>query len=324
MSRTKKNDATLGIDLGGSNIFSVVYNSRNEIIAQDKIDTDAKKGYVDVIDRLREHIHNLEEEIIAKGYSLTGVGLGVPGVITGSGDTIRVAPNLGWENVRPLYDLGLNQRRELQAVLVNDVNAGLMGELTLLPSPPTVTVAYFCGTGVGGALAIDGKLIQGFDGGAGEVGHMVVETDGLVCGCGRTGCLEAYIGKWALNRIISKAIDKKKTSLKKIISYDLEKKPVKSSSLKKAYEEGDEFTVELMNETYSRYLAIGISQLVNFINPELVILGGGIIESMGHGLLPHIFRHLQEHIINTPPQLRLAELGDFAGPAGAAYLSRQS
>jgi glucokinase len=319
---TASNESFLGIDVGGSNIFSVLFDEKYNVLATDKVDTDARKGYESVIRKIKDRIALLEQKSAESGYRLAGIGAGVPGVVSGNGESVRTAPNLGWKNVRPLHDLGLTSRSGLNSVLANDVNAGLMGELTRIQDPPEITVSYFCGTGIGGAIALGGKLVTGFDGGAGEVGHMIIHEDGLLCGCGRKGCLEAYIGKWALNDIIRNGIGRKKTVLGEIINYDLDKKPVKSSSLKKAYEKGDEFTVDLMNNYYSRHLAAGISQVVNFINPGLVILGGGMIESMGPGLLPHIYKFVEEFSINTPPQLQLAALGDFAGPTGAAYLSR--
>ncbi len=312
----------IGMDVGGSNIFSVLFDSDYKPIMQDKIDTDAREGYSDVMKRMRERLDILEQESNRLGYELLGIGIGVPGVVSGDATCVRTAPNLGWNEVYPLKDLGLDDRAGLNSLLVNDVNAGHMGELTLRESSNGIVVSFFCGTGVGGALSIDGNLVTGFDGGAGEVGHMIVSQDGRKCGCGRYGCLEAYIGKWALNDLIQKAIDKKKTVLRELIPYDLSKKPIKSSSLKKAYEKNDPYVRDLMENYYSRHLAVGISQVVNFINPQLVILGGGMMESLGKYLLSHIYHYMDELCINTPPQLQLAELGDFAGPTGAAYLSR--
>ncbi len=323
MTQSVEKAAYIGMDLGGSNLYSAVFDDSFSLLAENKIDTEAKKGYNHVLDRIHQQVDLLRNVVEEKGYRLRGLGLGVPGIVSAAGDLIRVAPNLGWINVRPLHDMGLATNPSFPSLLVNDVNAGLMGELTRYNQKPSLTLSYFCGTGIGGALALEDHMVTGFDGGAGEVGHMVVEADGEVCGCGRRGCLEAYVGKWALNRLILKRFhsSKKKTRLKKIIGYDLEKTPVKSSSLKKGYEAEDDFTRELMEEYYCKYLAMGISQSVNLLNPELVILGGGIMEAMGVWLLPHVHRHLAEFSINTLPRVTLAELGDLAGPTGAAYLA---
>lgn len=318
------NQAHLGIDLGGSNIYAVVFDDMYVPVTEDKIDTEAREGYSHVISRLAKQIEKLEAAAKEKGFQIENIGLGVPGVVSVDTEIVRLAPNLGWANKRPLLDLGLLTRRDVRSRLVNDVNAGMMGELERMTRKPHVAVAYFCGTGVGGAIAIDGQLVLGKDGGAGEVGHMIVREGGRKMQEGVRGSLESYIGKWALNRRIERALDsKKKTLLKEVIDYNLKKTPVKSSSLRKAYEKGDDFTMNLMNNYYAKFLASGISQTVNLINPDVVILGGGIMESMGVKLLPHIHGHLSQRCINPLPHLRLAELGDLAGPMGAAVMARR-
>jgi glucokinase len=315
-------ESYIGVDVGGSNVFGVLYDSNDQILQEIKIDTESRSGYQNVLSRIRGLIDSLEAASVASGYALKGIGLGVPGIVSVLDNTIISAPNLGWKNTDLLKDLGLNNRRDIRVVLVNDVNAGLIGELAHFLAPPSIAVAYFCGTGIGGAIAVHGHLLQGFGGGAGEVGHMVVEIDGRRCGCGKQGCLEAYIGKWALNEMIENAIANGRTALEDIIEYDLRKKPVKSSSLKEAYEKHDPFTVNLMEDYYCRYLATGISQAVHLLNPEIIILGGGIMEAMGQRLLPHLFHQLQSLILSLPPRLVLAESGDYAGPLGAARLLR--
>lgn len=314
----------LGIDLGGSNIFSVVFDDSYHPVTQSKIDTEAKEGYNHVIGRLRGQIDALIASCESKGIRIETIGLGVPGVVSKDTDLVRVAPNLNWENRHPLQDLGLLVQRDIRSVLVNDVNAGLMGELARMQHKPSIAIAFFCGTGIGGAIAINGELVLGRDGGAGEVGHIIVRDGGRKTDSGLRGSLESYIGKWALNKRVDRYIGmKKKTVLRDLIDYNLRKTPIKSSSLKKAYEKGDGFAQALMNEYYCKFLAVGISQAVNMLNPDLVILGGGIMEAMGVKLLPHVQSKLAMRCINPLPQIRLAELGDMAGPMGAAYLARR-
>lgn len=311
--------AALGIDLGGSNIFSVVFDEENRPIAEDKVDTGAKQGYDAVIGRIRDQVARLDAAAADRGYHIEAIGLGVPGVTRG--DEITFAPNLGWENVRPLQDSGLSDRR---AVLINDVNAGLLGELTRLDPVPPVVAAYFCGTGIGGAVAVNGQIVTGMSGGAGEVGHMVVKANGKRVGGGLKGSLESYIGKWALNGKIQKALkSKKKTRLREIITYNLGKTPVKSSTLKKGFEQDDQFTRRLLHY-YVKYLSIGMSQTINLLSPNLIVLGGGIMEALGEQLLPDIRRKLQRYSVNELPELRLAALGDLAGPLGAATQAREA
>lgn len=162
----------------------------------------------------------------------------------------------------------------------------------------------------------------GHGGGAGEVGHCVVRAGGKMQAGGVRGSLEAYIGKWALNARILRALEKgRSTALKDIIKYNLEKVPIKSGSLKKAYLANDAFTQKMMNEYYCRYLGIAIGQVCNLLQPEVIVLGGGIMEAMGTYLMPHIKEYARQHSIVQLPDLRLSVLGDFSGPRGAAYLA---
>lgn len=320
-----KKKAYLGMDLGGSNLYSVAFDADWRPIFHSKIDTEAKDGYLHVIDRVSAQIESLKKWLDEEGYDLAGIGLGVPGLVQSDTGTVFVAPNLGWTHCKPIRDMDLPQEWKDKTVLLNDVNAGLLGELHLMEQQPDCVVAYFCGTGIGGAVSLRGELIEGKDGAAGEVGHMIVRHGGRKCGCGRSGCLEAYIGKWALNHQILKALDgKRKTRLKSTISYNLKKQPVKSSSLKKAYEKGDSFTVALMEEYYCQHLAAGLSQTVNLLAPDCIILGGGIMEAMGAELIPVITQHLSAMCIGPTPNLRLAELGDLAGPMGAALKAKDA
>ncbi len=318
--------AYLGVDLGGSNIYSCAFNAVGDVVAESKIDTEARGGYAHVLDRIRGEIVAVRKELVEKGYELKGVGLCVPGVVVADQGRVKIAPNLEWEDEQPAEDLRNGDLAGLPIVLANDVNAGLIGELSAHEHPPENVVAYFCGTGIGGAVVLNGKLITGRLGGAGEVGHMVVRLGGRkIQDGGIRGSLESYIGKWALNHKIRRRLDSgKKTALRKIIDYDLNKTPVKSSSLKKAYTAGDKFTVDLMEGYYCKYLGAGIAQTTNLLEPELIVLGGGIMEALGLSLIPHIMKYLDKYCVAHIPELRLAHMGDLAGPAGAARLAREA
>ena len=319
---TEKKIAVMGMDLGGSNLFSVVYDySTREILFEEKIDTEAKKGYQHVLTNIANQIEKFKQIVERMGYELYSIGLGIPGILNLHKGIVTIAPNLGWKNANIIKDLGIPEEIKSRIVLMNDVNAGMYGELIHMAKLPEIAVAYFCGTGVGGAIAINGRIITGVDGSAGEVGHMVIKKNGKKCLCGRKGCLEVYIGKWALNAKIQKVLEKNDTLLKDIIKYDLTKTPIKSASLKKAYLQGDKFTRKLLEKYYASYLGVAISQVVNFINPDVVILGGGIMEALGEFLLPYIYKYIERYSITMPPTIFLAQLGDYAGPIGAAYYS---
>lgn len=309
----------LGLDLGGSNLFSVAFDQKDHsIILENKVDTNAKKGFEYVIQLISTQIENLINQLSEKEYEVSSIGLAIPGIVNFKTGLVIKAPNLQWENINLLANLKIPEEYKKKLILVNDVNAGLYGELSNFKQKPEIAISYFCGTGVGGAIAFNGKIFSGINGYAGEVGHLTIKINGKKCLCGRKGCLEAYIGKWALNKKINKAIkNRTKTLLRKMIDYDLRKTPIKSSTLLKAYTKGDSFTRKLLEKYYSYYLAVGISQSVNLLNPEIVILGGGIMEALGKYLLPYISEYLEKFSIQAP-KLVLSKLGDYAGTLGAA------
>ncbi|MFN3605245.1 MAG: ROK family protein [Leptonema sp. (in: bacteria)] len=312
----------LGLDLGGSNLFVVAFEeNNNHIILEEKLDTNAKKGMEYVIQLISNQIIKFTEKL-QKEYEISAIGLAIPGIVDHTTGYVLQAPNLYWNHLSLLEKLAIPEEYKKKLVLINDVNAGLYGELSDFKKKPNIAVAYFCGTGIGGAIAFNGKIFSGNYGYAGEVGHMIIKINGRRCMCGRKGCLEAYIGKWTLNKKIQKAIkNSTKTILKKMIDYDLRKTPIKSTSLQKAYLKGDPFTRKLLEKYYSYYLAVGISQTVNLLDPELIILGGGIMESLGKYLIPYIHLYLKKETFRTP-KLVLSKKGDYAGVLGAALYAK--
>ncbi|MCB1172700.1 MAG: ROK family protein [Leptospiraceae bacterium] len=319
--------AWLGIDLGGSNIQAYAFDDHYQSLGRHKVATMAREGYAAVLQRIADSILHFQTSLQEQGYHIAAIGLCVPGVIESGSERVRIAPNLGWEDVNPIQDLRQDLALDpgLPIVLINDVNAGLLGELAVREEQPHSAVACFCGTGVGGAVYMHGQLVQGFRGSAGEIGHVVVRAGGKGQDKGVRGSLEAYIGKWALNAKIKRALKKKtRTALRELINYDLDTVPIKSSSLKKAWHANDAFTHKLMSEYYSRYLGIALAQVNNLIEPELIILGGGIIEALGEELLPHIEKTMARHCIAEAASIQLAALGDLAGARGAAQYARES
>jgi glucokinase len=185
-------------------------------------------------------------------------------------------------------------------------------------------LGLFWGTGIGGGLIIDGKLYHGSSKNAGEIGHMIIQTDGPRCGCGRRGCLEAMASRSAMTRDIHKAIRRgKKTSIAKLIESNSENIP--SNALRRAYQGGDELVVKIVDRA-ARYIGIAVGSLVNVLGPEVVVLGGGVIEAFGQALIDRIDKIARktafEFAIKDVRMIKAA-LGDDAGMIGAALLARQ-
>lgn len=328
MSQTQKSNgisqplkAVLGIDLGGSNIFSVAWDLNGQRLAHCKLDTNARSGYDAVLNRIKKSALNISEQLEKTNHSIHAAGLCAPGVVRSVDGIITSAPNLGWDHVNPVNDLkNAPVFKELQSfVLMNDVNAGLLGEISFMKNPPQHAIGVFCGTGIGGAVYLNGKLHTGAFGGAGEIGHIVIRAGGKKQKKGINGSLESWIGKWALNQKIQNELAKKSsnTILKKLITYNLNKTPIKSSTLKKAFQKDDPFTIKLMNY-YAKFLGISLSQAANMLEPQMVILGGGIIEALGQDILPVIEKNLKSHCMVQIPKLQISQSGDDAGPRGVA------
>jgi len=262
----------IGLDIGGTKILGVLYDEKGNPISKSKKKTKASEGIEVVMEQIVKVIDDLIED---NTVELAGIGAGIPGLVT-DGGIITFSPNI------PLRDFNLrkvlNKKYDVPVVIGNDVNVAMFGEFKYLNrSDLKHVLGLFVGTGVGGAIIIDGKLYQG-QGAAAEFGHMVVNSDGVFCGCGSQGCLEAYASKWAIQEFLRSQIKKgRKSTLKDILETD---DVIKSSAIEKAYSEGDEITAEAIDRAI-RYLGIALGSLINLFNPQMIILGGGMMESMG-------------------------------------------
>jgi glucokinase len=304
----------IGLDIGGTKILGVLYDEKGNPISKSKKKTKASEGIEVVMEQIVKVIDDLIED---NTVELAGIGAGIPGLVT-DGGIITFSPNI------PLRDFNLrkvlNKKYDVPVVIGNDVNVAMFGEFKYLNrSDLKHVLGLFVGTGVGGAIIIDGKLYQG-QGAAAEFGHMVVNSDGVFCGCGSQGCLEAYASKWAIQEFLRSQIKKgRKSTLKDILETD---DVIKSSAIEKAYSEGDEITVEAIDRAI-RYLGIALGSLINLFNPQMIILGGGMMESMGKTLLSKLIEESELHAmpgLMKTVEFKLSELGDDAGVYGAYQL----
>lgn len=305
----------IGLDIGGTKILGVLYDEAGNALAREKKKTKASEGMDAVIKQIDKVIESLVED---ERVQLSGIGAGIPGLVTENG-VISFSPNI------PLRDFDLRKRLsksyKVPVVIGNDVNVAMYGEYKHLNRPELKHVlGVFVGTGVGGAIIIDGNLYLG-QGSAAEFGHMVVQRDGAFCGCGGRGCLEAYSSKRAIQTFIAAQVDRGRDTLLKEEVMELGA-VLKSSSIAKAYEAGDEVVVEAVDRAVEA-LGVAMGSLINLFHPQVIILGGGVMESMGDLLKPRI---LEEAKLNAMPGLLdsveffFSELGDDAGVYGAYQL----
>jgi glucokinase len=254
-----------------------------------------------------------------KPEEVGGIGIGAPGTLDFDKGAVLFAPNIHWRNV-PLRAL-LEKEVGIRTFVDNDVNLGTLGEHTYGAGRGTQdAIGIFVGTGIGGGIIIGGKLFYGFNKTAGEIGHMVLQPGGPKCGCGNRGCLEAIASRTAIVRRIWKAIQKGKKSV--VADLVERESQIVSSVLAEAVRKRDKLTLRSLQKA-ARYIGIAVGSLINVINPEMVILGGGVIEALGPLMLrtirtyaeknsfPHCFRGIK---------ICAAKLGDDAGILGGAAL----
>ena len=317
-------DYVVGVDMGGTKILAAVINAEGEIVQQAKTATKPKKGSDAVIKRIARCIGEAIDGAELKPSQIRAIGIGSPGPLDPETGVIIFAPNLGWSNVPLKAELEANLN--IPTFVDNDVNVGTLGESAFGAGQGVKNlVGIFVGTGIGGGIILDGKLYHGVNKTAGEVGHMIVEANGPQCGCGNFGCLEAVASRTAITRDLQKAIQKKgkKSILTKLNGGKLDQ--IRSQAIAKAVKRGDKPTIKVMQRT-GKYLGISVASIVHFLNPEMVVLGGGVIEAMGDSLLDPIRQAAAKYALPTTMdgvQIVEATLGDNAGVVGASVLARQ-
>lgn len=268
---------------------------------------------------MTKQIFNVIDSLLKESdIELMGIGAGSPGIVVNE-STITFSPNMPFDN----FDLGavIKKRYKVPFVLGNDVNVAMFGEWKASNIVDAKNVlGLFVGTGVGGAIIMDEKLYTG-QGGAGELGHMILNPGGITCGCGSHGCLEAYASKTGIQKAIVAGIRKgRKSVLEEYLEQD--GAIIKSSSLEKALKEGDSLAVDVIDDA-AYYLGIAVANLVNIFHPDLVIMGGGVMESIGETFLPKVLKEAKRHAMTgllDDVRFELSHLSDDAGIFGAYQL----
>jgi len=321
----KTNDLVVGVDLGGTKILAAVVTADGKILGQAKRKTKPETGTESVIERIVKTV----DDALASAKTLRGevraVGIGAPGPIDPDTGTVLMAPNLnGWENV-PLAKT-LSEQLGVPVFLDNDVNVGTLGEFVYGAGRGAKDViGVFVGTGIGGGLIIGGQLRSGARHAAGEIGHMIVLAEGPYCGCGNRGCIEALASRTAIvNSLRMAAQSGRKTTLTEALAGGGVER-LSSGVLAQAWKSNDTLTVEVLTRV-QYYLGLHLASLVNFLDPELIVLGGGVIEALGEDFLQPIRRVAYQHFTQrrdaSQVKIVLSQLGDNAGILGAAVAAR--
>jgi glucokinase len=319
----------LGIDLGGTKTLAAVIDiTTGEVVASARKRTRAERGQDFVQQRITElATAALESAKLSNGDAIVAIGVGAAGQIDRKNGIVVDAPNLGVQNMR-LGDI-LSKQFGKPAAIGNDVEVAALGEY-LYGSGQGLDnfVCVFVGTGIGSGIVQNGRIYTGYTGTAGEVGHMTVEAGGRICGCGSRGCLEAYASRTAITKAIMAEIHHGRSS---VLAEDaaLQLKDgetiIRSGLLARAIAEKDGLVIEIVTEA-ADYLGYGLASVMNFYNPQAIILGGGVIEAIDL-LFERAVSRSHTTALSAPAQktkILRAKLGDFSGVVGAACMGAQS
>ena len=314
---------SLGIDIGGTKILTAVANSRGEILSSDEIVTPATEGHQVVIQSIVDLARGALEQAHVAISEISAIGIGAPGISnpeTGMLFTCVQLPR--WRDV-PLRDI-IQNRLGKKAFLINDANAAAVGEFYFGAAQGVRNFIYITlSTGIGGGIVIDGKIYSGAIGTAGEVGHMTIDHEGPICQCGNKGCWETLASGTALAREARWRIQEGvKTSILEYAEGDIEK--VTARVIHSAAKQGDSLARELIART-GYYVGVGLANLINIFNPELIVIGGGLA-NIGDMLLEPAFKMAEERAYREAflaMRFATAELGRNSGVLGAAAFALQ-
>jgi glucokinase len=317
-----KKEFVVGVDLGGTKILSGVFKTSLACLGRSKMSTKPQRGAKGVIDRIARCVEDAVDECDLTLKQIRGVGIGAPGAVNSESGQVIFAPNLGWEDIELKKEL--EEKLKVPVFVENDCNICALGIYeSELETKPRQMVGVFLGTGIGGGIILEGKLFSGFNRTAGELGHMVIEVGGPKCSCGNRGCFEALASRGAIFRKIQADVKAgQKTVLTDMLGPDLD--DMRSGDLRKAIRQGDKY-VEKVIEDAAEYTGIAVANLINILNPEMVVLGGGVITALEDEMMAIIMETAKDYAMAGTFKgidILASKLGDDAGIVGGAVLAR--
>lgn len=308
----------MGFDLGGTKMLAQIYNDDWEVIAKEKKrtkpGTSERQGVDRIIDTIKEALKKAE----ISPDQLHGIGIGCPGPIDMDRGVLLDLPNLGWESV-PLRDQ-VSKELGCPVAVLNDVDAGTYAEYRVgAAKGARCAIGVFAGTGIGGGCVFQGEIFRGARVSAFEIGHIQVMSNGPRCGCGQRGCLESVASRLAIAAQAARtAYRGDAPHLLEGAGVDLSK--IRSGALSSSIAKGDQAIEEIIQEA-SRYIGIAVASAVNLIGPEVVVLGGGLVEAMPDIFVPGVLKSANKRVMpayQNSFKVVPAALEDDAGVLGAA------
>lgn len=324
MQVTKKTELpVLAIDLGGTKIIAAIISHKGQVMAKERCLTLADEGLEAVINRILSAIDRLLSQRNVDLSQLDGISVGAAGAIDFDKGLVTSSPHLpGWHDV-PLRDI-VKEKYRINTFLISEASAAALGEHHFGAGQGVDNLILLTvGTGIGGGIIINGRLYSGVSGSAGEIGHITIDVNGPRCDCGNTGCLEALVSGTAVAKEAIRRIRQGEgSSLTEIVGGKIENITAEKVSL--AAQDGDSLACEVILKA-ATYLGVGIANLVNIFNPEMIIIGGGMAK-MGDPLLNPARQVVRERAFQLPAQavqIVPAQFGDDAGVLGAAVFAFQ-
>ena len=297
------------LDVGGTKVLGAIFNEKDEIIYRLKKRSNSEgEGSADVEKVIISVVEEMIKESGIDRSKLNAIASCAPGVIDQDKGIVLFTPNLPWRN----YDIAgaMKKKFGVPFYVGNDVNLGVLGEYKFGAAQGYKNiVGFFPGTGMGGGLILDGKLFTGNQFKAAEYGHMILDPEGPLCGCGQRGCLEAFSSKKGMSDYIRQQVGRGRECM---LAEDVQNGVFRSKRLKKALSKKDQVAMEAVDRA-CHYLAIATGNMINTISPDLVLYGGGIMEAMGELFLEKILKELDRYCmtsIRPTVDVKIAALGD--------------
>lgn len=313
---------TIGIDLGGTNIVAGVLNENQDIISKASIKTNLPRGSNEIISDLGKAVFEALEKSGVSKEQIKYVGVGTPGAVDTNAGIVEYSCNLNFHNLPMAAEL--EKILNIPVYIENDANCAALGEQVKGAGKGASSfVAVTLGTGIGCGIVIDGKLVSGVNGTAGEVGHMSINPNGVKCTCQRLGCFEAYASATALISQTKAALNgdiEKRSIIWDLIGEDLDK--ISGKTAFDAKDKGDKLAEKII-DNYIGYLACGITNIVNIFQPEILCIGGGLC-NQGDSLIEPLKEivYKERYSIYSSKQTKIvrATLGNDAGVIGAGII----
>lgn len=316
---------TIGVDIGGTNIAIGFIDESNQLVLKDSVETPKNGSAKEIISCIVSLISKMSKEMGVTKENYDYIGIGVPGTVNKESKRIEFANNLAFHD-EDLMEMLKKHYKEIPIAMNNDANAAAYGEFIAgVGKDVNSLIMVTLGTGIGGGIIIDRRLYEGSNFAAGELGHFVINCEGIACNCGRKGCFEAYASATALIEQTKNAMKMDKESiLWEMCDYNLEK--VEGKTLFDSVRLFDKAAEKVLNK-YIYYLSVGIIDIINIFQPDMVCIGGGISKAgdlILDGLLERVQKEDYARTSKKQARIVFAQLENDAGIIGAGLLAKHA